>query len=137
MIYGEKDLDYIRVIAKGLLEENDYIQFIAFIQLYEKLENIDKYINNIDLIDELKDDEKIVIMMKITERFINDKIDIEKYYNILDKLSQKNRLLTVFTIRYLKYQNNEKFRKLFDKIIKENGNLYDLLGQMLEFENAL
>ena len=137
MINGENDMDYIRFVAKGLLEENDYIQFIGFVDLYEKLKDIDKYINNIELLNELKDDEKIIIMMKITERYIKDKLDLNKFYNILEQLSDKNRLLTVFTIRYLRYQNDDKFKKVFDRIIKENGKLYDLLGQMLEFENRL
>jgi hypothetical protein len=137
MINGEKDMNYIRMVAFGLLEPNDALQFTTFIELYEKFSDIDKYIDNIELLKELKEDERIIIMMKITERYINDKLSLEKYYNILDRLSDISKMLVVFSLRYLKYQNSDKFRILLDRVIKENGRVYNLLGQMLEFENKL
>ncbi|MGC9133613.1 MAG: hypothetical protein ACP5GJ_04400 [Nanopusillaceae archaeon] len=137
MINGEKDMNYIRMVAYGLLEPNDALQFTAFIELYEKFSDIDKYIDNIELLYDLKEDERIIIMMKITERYINDKLTLEKYYNILDGLSNISKMLVVFSLRYLKYQNSDKFKILLDKVIKENGKVYNLLGQMLEFENKL
>ncbi|MGC9133236.1 MAG: hypothetical protein ACP5GJ_02450 [Nanopusillaceae archaeon] len=137
MINGERDINYIRMVAYGLLEQNDALQFTTFVELYEKFSDIDKYIDNIELLKELKEDERIIIMMKITERYISDKLSLEKYYNVLDRLSDISKMLVVFALRYLKYQNVDRFRILLDKVIKENSKVYNLLGQMLEFENKL
>lgn len=137
MIKGENDIDYIKLVAKSLLEKNDATQFISFIVLYEKLKDIDKYINNVELIDTLSNEERIIIIMKISEKFVNDKIDIDKYYDFINRLSKKNKMLTAFALRYLKYQNTEKYKIIIDRIIKDGGNLYELIKGILEFENAL
>jgi hypothetical protein len=137
MIKGENDIDYIKLVAKSLLEKNDATQFISFIVLYEKLKDIDKYINNVELIDNLSNEERIIIIMKISEKFVNDKIDIDKYYDFINRLSKKNKMLTAFALRYLKYQNTEKYKIIIDRIIKDGGNLYELIKGILEFENAL
>jgi len=136
LIKGENDLEYIRICSKACLEENDSLEFISFVEMYEKLTNIEKYLDYpIEKLKELKNDELFIITMKLNEMFINNKIDAKKFVEFLEKLAEFRNEYVLVCIKLIKLSNDKNVLDRFVKNLSSKGKVIKTLEELIQYFN--
>jgi len=136
IIKGQDDIETIEFFSKALLEEHDSIEFVEFIKLYEKLKDLEKYVKNTELLNELNEQELFIISMKITDLYLNNKVDVDKYFNFIESVAKRRREYSLTMYKYIKdiVKDTEKTNKLIEKILQhKDSEMHKLFNELLTF----
>ncbi|RIB35409.1 MAG: hypothetical protein BXU00_01425 [Candidatus Nanoclepta minutus] len=136
MIKNENNMEYIELVSKASLEEHDALEFTEFIKLYEKLKDLEKYVKNTELLNELNEQELFIVSMKITDMYLNNKVDVDKYFNFIESVAKKRREYSLTMYKYIKdiVKNSEKTNMLIEKILQhKDSEMHKLFNELLTF----
>jgi len=136
MIKDVNDIEYIEFIAKTLLEEHDALEFTEFLRLYEKLTDLEKYVNNLSLIEGLNEQELFIVTMKVTELYLSNKVDVERYFRFIETIAKKRKEYSLTAYKYIKdiVKDKEKTEKLVEIILKhKDSEMFQLFNRIISF----
>ena len=129
-IKGLQDYDLIEAYAKAFLREDDAIEFVEFVKNYDLLKDLDKYIENPDLMEKIRDEEKkIILVIKMAKR-VADKGDIKVLERILDYLMNRGSIkeLAAAFLKLVKLYN----KKLLSNAIETSPVVVKAIEELVE-----
>jgi len=136
LIKNENDIEFIRFVAKSCLEENDSIEFVAFVELYEKLINIEKYLDyELKELEKLQNEELFIISLKLTDKLLEKKLDVKKYLNYLEKVAKIRKEFVLVCLKYISLLADKKLKDELSKNIDPRGEIIKLLEQLITYFN--
>jgi len=136
IIKNVNDLEYIEFVSKALLEEHDALEFTEFVRLYDKLRDLEKYVNNTSLLNSLNEQELFIVTMKVTELYLSNKVDVEKYFRFIESVAKKRRECSLTAYKYIKdiVNDREKTERLIEMILKhKDSEMYKLFNEIISF----
>jgi len=116
LIENINDYETLSLIVSSAIGEGVAYEFVAFCRLQEKL-NLDEIIKNPKKINELKNiDEKYFLICAVADKYKDDKIKIDRIFEISEILDKMNNAELVVLMWRLCKSYKDKFRDDFKKI---------------------
>jgi len=121
MIKDSDDLDYIEMVANGILHKADATQFVNFIRLMNKLD-YRKYVDEPSLFDREEAQTKYALITIISKNV--DNIDKDKLVRFITHISTKNAEFSLLLLSLLKSKGIKTLDKILEKMPKELINKF-------------
>jgi len=116
MIKDSDDLDYIEMVANGILHKADAVQFTNFVKLMNKLD-YKKYIDEPSLFDKEEAQTKYALITIISKNI--DNIDKDKLVRFITHISTKDAEFSLLLLSLLKSKKSQVLDKVLEKLPKE------------------
>jgi len=116
MIKDSDDLDYIEMVANGILHKADAVQFTNFVKLMNKLD-YKKYIDEPSLFDKEEAQMKYALITIISKNIEN--IDKDKLVKFITHISTKDAEFSLLLLSLLKSKKSQVLDKVLEKLPKE------------------